>query len=68
MDISYEGKNIISESQLNRTSTIDSVNFVRVKCLRDPTTLNSREVEGPGDAYWIKSYINGELQTDYRIS
>ena len=23
-----------------------------------------REEEGPGDAYWIKSYINGELQTD----
>ena len=66
LDISYEGKNIISESQLNRTSTIDSVNFVRGQVPEGSYYAEfwSREVEGPGDAYWIKSYINGELQTD----
>tara|TARA_B100001758_G_scaffold247205_1_gene264306 strand:- start:2130 stop:3077 length:948 start_codon:yes stop_codon:yes gene_type:complete len=65
LSVSYEGKNIFSESQLNRTSVIDSVNFVRGQVPEDSYYAEfwSREKEGVGDAYWIKSYINGELQT-----
>ncbi len=65
LDITYEGKNIYSQSQLNRTSVIDSVNFVRGQVPEGSFYAEfwSREEEGPGDAYWIKSYINGELQT-----
>jgi len=65
LSVSYEGKNIFSESQLNRTSVIDSVNFVRGQVPEDSYYAEfwSREEEGVGDAYWIKSYINGELQT-----
>ena len=61
-----EGIKIYSESQLNRTSTIDSINFVRGQVPEGSYYAEfwSREEEGPGDAYWIKSYINGELQTD----
>ena len=61
-----EGINIYSETQLHRTSTIDSVNFVRGQVPEGSYYAEfwSREEEGPGDAYWIKSYINGELQTD----
>ena len=63
-----DGINIFSESQLNRTSIIDSVNFVRGQVPEGSYYAEfwSREQEGPGDAYWIKSYINGELQTDYQ--
>ena len=65
LSVSYEGKNIFSESQLNRTSVIDSVNFVRGQVPEDSYYAEfwSREEEGVGDAYWIKSYINGQLQT-----
>ena len=65
LSVSYEDKNIFSESQLNRTSVIDSVNFVRGQVPEDSYYAEfwSREEEGVGDAYWIKSYINGELQT-----
>ena len=65
LSVSYEGENIFSESQLNRTSVIDSVNFVRGQVPEDSYYAEfwSREEEGVGDAYWIKSYINGELQT-----
>ena len=65
LSVSYEGKNIFSESQLNRTSVIDSINFVRGQVPEDSYYAEfwSREKEGVGDAYWIKSYINGELQT-----
>jgi len=44
---------------------IDSVNFVRGQVPEDSYYAEfwSREEEGVGDAYWIKSYINGELQT-----
>jgi len=65
LSVNYEGKNIYSESQLHRTSLIDSVNFVRGQVPEDSYYAEfwSREKEGIGDAYWIKSYINGELQT-----
>ena len=55
-----DGINIFSESQLNRTSIIDSVNFVRGQVPEGSYYAEfwSREQEGPGDAYWIKSYIN----------
>lgn len=64
LEISYQGKTIVSESQLNRTSVIDSVNFVRGQVPEGSYYAEfwSREREGAGDAYWIKSYINGELQ------
>ena len=44
---------------------IDSINFVRGQVPEDSYYAEfwSREKEGVGDAYWIKSYINGELQT-----
>ena len=63
-----EGINIFSESQLNRTSIIDSVNFVSGQIPEGSYYAEfwSREEKGPGDAYWIKSYINGELQIDYQ--
>jgi len=62
--INYEGKEIVSESFLNRTSTIDSVNFVRGQFPEDSYYAEfwSREEEGIGDAYWIKSYKNGDKQ------
>ncbi|MBV19537.1 MAG: hypothetical protein CL870_00365 [Cytophagia bacterium] len=63
--LQHDGINIIAESQLHRTSIIDSVNFVRGQVPEDSYYAEfwSREEEGVGDAYWIKSYINGELQT-----
>ena len=64
MEINYQGKQIISESRLNRTSKIDSVNFVRGQVPEGSYYAEfwSREEDGPGDAYWIKSFKNGEKQ------
>ena len=64
LNIQFDGKNIISESYLNRTSTIDSVNFVRGQVPEDSYYAEfwSREEEGVGDAYWVKTYKNGEKQ------
>ena len=62
LSITYDGKNIISSSSLNRTSTIDSVNFVRGQIPSGSYYAEfwSREEKGVGDAYWIKAYKNGE--------
>jgi len=64
MEINYQGKQITSESRLNRTSKIDSVNFVRGQVPEGSYYAEfwSREEDGPGDAYWIKSFKNGEKQ------
>jgi len=64
MEINYQGKQIISESRLNRTSKIDSVNFVRGQVPEGSYYAEfwSREEDGPGDAYWIKSFKNGQKQ------
>ena len=64
LNIQFDGKEIVSESFLNRTSTIDSVNFVRGQVPEDSYYAEfwSREEEGVGDAYWIKTYKNGEKQ------
>ena len=51
---------------MNRTSTIDSVNFVRGQFPEGSYYAEfwSREEAGIGDAYWIKSYVNGIYQND----
>ena len=64
-----EGINIFSESQLNRTSIIDSVNFVRGQVPEGSYYAEfwSREEKGPGDAYWIKSILMGNCKPITRI-
>jgi len=64
MEINYQDKQILSESRLNRTSKIDSVNFVRGQVPEGSYYAEfwSREEDGPGDAYWIKSFKNGQKQ------
>ena len=64
LNIQYDGKEIIAQSTMNRTSTIDSVNFVRGQFPEGSYYAEfwSREEVGIGDAYWIKSYVNGIYQ------
>ena len=55
---------IRDRSAMNRTSTIDSVNFVSGQFPEGSYYAEfwSREESGVGDAYWIKSYKNGIYQ------
>ena len=64
LNIQHDGKEIIAQSTMNRTSTIDSVNFVRGQFPEGSYYAEfwSREEAGIGDAYWIKSYVNGIYQ------
>ena len=66
LNIQHDGKEIIAQSTMNRTSTIDSVNFVRGQFPEGSYYAEfwSREEAGIGDAYWIKSYVNGIYQND----
>ena len=66
LNIQHDGKEIIAQSTMNRTSTIDSVNFVRGQFPKGSYYAEfwSREEAGIGDAYWIKSYVNGIYQND----
>ncbi len=64
LNISYNGKKITGSSTLNRTSIIDSINFVKGEFPENSYYAEfwSNEKEGVGDAYWIKSYKNGVKQ------
>ena len=64
LNIQHDGKEIIAQSTMNRTSTIDSINFVRGQFPEGSYYAEfwSREEAGIGDAYWIKSYVNGIYQ------
>ena len=64
LNIQHDGKDIIAQSTMNRTSTIDSVNFVKGQFPEGSYYAEfwSREEVGIGDAYWIKSYVNGIYQ------
>ena len=64
LNIQHDGKEITAQSSMNRTSTIDSVNFVRGQFPEGSYYAEfwSREEAGIGDAYWIKSYVNGIYQ------
>ena len=64
LNIQHDGKEIIAQSTMNRTSTIDSINFVRGQFPEGSYYAEfwSREEVGIGDAYWIKSYVNGIYQ------
>jgi len=64
LNISYNGKKITGSSTLNRTSIIDSINFVKGEFPENSYYAEfwSNEKEGVGDAYWIKSYKNGIKQ------
>tara|TARA_Y100001954_G_scaffold156163_1_gene165984 strand:+ start:2942 stop:3874 length:933 start_codon:yes stop_codon:yes gene_type:complete len=64
LNIQHDGKEIIAQSTMNRTSIIDSVNFVRGQFPEGSYYAEfwSREEAGIGDAYWIKSYVNGIYQ------
>tara|TARA_B100000945_G_scaffold193820_1_gene155571 strand:- start:957 stop:1892 length:936 start_codon:yes stop_codon:yes gene_type:complete len=64
LNISYNGKKIIGSSVINRTSIIDSVNFVKGEFPENSYYAEfwSNEKEGVGDAYWIKSFKNGIKQ------
>ena len=64
LNIQHDGKEITAQSTMNRTSTIDSVNFVRGQFPEGSYYAEfwSREEAGIGDAYWIKSYVNGIYQ------
>ena len=61
LEINYDNKVINSASFLNRTSTIDSINFVSGQVPENSYYAEfwSREEKGVGDAYWIKTYKNG---------
>lgn len=65
LNISYNGKNIKATSTINRTSRIDSVNFVEGEFPENSFYAEfwSTEKEGVGDAYWIQAYKNGERLT-----
>tara|TARA_B100001105_G_C22373686_1_gene436242 strand:+ start:794 stop:1732 length:939 start_codon:yes stop_codon:yes gene_type:complete len=64
LKIEYENKIIEASSTMNRTSTIDSINFVEGE-FPDVGSYYaefwSQENIGLGDAYWIKAWKNGEL-------
>ena len=64
LNISYNGKIITGSSTLNRTSIIDSINFVKGEFPENSYYAEfwSNEKEGVGDAYWIKSFKNGIKQ------
>ena len=64
LNISYNGEKITGSSTLNRTSIIDSINFVKGEFPENSYYAEfwSNEKEGIGDAYWIKSYKNGVKQ------
>ena len=64
LSIAHGGEEFIAQSAMNRTSTIDSVNFVRGQFPEGSYYAEfwSREESGIGDAYWIKSYKNGIYQ------
>ena len=64
LSIVQGGEEFIAQSAMNRTSTIDSVNFVRGQFPEGSYYAEfwSREESGIGDAYWIKSYKNGIYQ------
>ena len=64
LNIQHDGKEIIAQSTMNRTSIIDSINFVRGQFPEGSYYAEfwSREEAGIGDAYWIKSYVNGIYQ------
>ena len=64
LSIVQGGEEFIAHSAMNRTSTIDSVNFVRGQFPEGSYYAEfwSREESGIGDAYWIKSYKNGIYQ------
>jgi len=64
LSVEYVGTEIIAYSSMNRTSIIDSVNFVRGQFPEGSYYAEfwSREEPGIGDAYWIKSYKNGIYQ------
>lgn len=64
LNILYNGKKITGSSTLNRTSIIDSINFVKGEFPENSYYAEfwSNEKEGVGDAYWIKSYKNGVKQ------
>ena len=64
LSIAHGGEEFIDQSAMNRTSTIDSVNFVRGQFPEGSYYAEfwSREESGIGDAYWIKSYKNGIYQ------
>ena len=64
LNISYNGEKITGSSTLNRTSIIDSINFVKGEFPENSYYAEfwSNEKEGVGDAYWIKSYKNGVKQ------
>ena len=65
LNVIYNGKNIKATSTFNRTSIIDSVNFVKGEFPENSYYAEfwSTEREGVGDAYWIKAYKNGEKLT-----
>ena len=64
LSIAHGGEEFIAQSAMNRTSTIDSVNFVSGQFPEGSYYAEfwSREESGIGDAYWIKSYKNGIYQ------
>ena len=64
LSIAHGGEEFIAQSAMNRTSTIDSVNFVSGQFPEGSYYAEfwSREESGVGDAYWIKSYKNGIYQ------
>ena len=64
LSIAHGGEEFIAHSSMNRTSTIDSVNFVSGQFPEGSYYAEfwSREESGVGDAYWIKSYKNGIYQ------
>ena len=68
LDINYNGKKIQASSTLNRTSVIDSINFVKGQVPEESYYAEfwSREAEGVGDAYWVKAYKNGQKLTTFQ--
>ncbi len=66
LEIDYNGKTYTASSQFNRVPQIDSIRqeYVEGELGQDDgiyVELFSRDLEGDGDAYWIKSYKNGQF-------
>ncbi len=67
--ISYEGQEYTAETSIMRVPSVDSITqeFIDDEVFLDDgiyTEFFARDFSGTGDAYWIKTYKNGEFLND----
>ena len=66
LSVETDGGSYQAVSRMNRVPQIDSVTFTfEEETIFQPDSYVgefwARDIEGPGDAYWIRAYKNGEL-------